>query len=59
MREEKETWYFQQNLSIEVLISKALFDSVISHDEFVLINIVLKVYEKMKEKMENLKSKKT
>ena len=59
MREEKETWYFQQNLSIEVLISKALIDSVISHDEFVLINIVLKVYEKMKEKMENLKSKKT
>ena len=55
MREEKETWYFQQNLSIEVLISKALIDSVISHDEFVLINIVLKVYEKMKEKMENLK----
>ena len=59
MREEKETWYFQQNLSIEVLISKALIDSVISHDEFVLINIVLEVYEKMKEKMENLKSKKT
>ena len=28
--------------SIEVLISKALIDSVISHDEFVLINNVLK-----------------
>ena len=28
--------------SIEVVISKALIDSVISHDEFVLINDVLK-----------------
>ena len=28
--------------SLEVLISKALIDSVISHDEFVLINIALK-----------------
>ena len=28
--------------SIEVLISKALIDSVISHDEFVIINIVQK-----------------
>ena len=31
--------------SIEVLISKALIDSNISHDEFVLINNVLKEYE--------------
>ena len=28
--------------SIEVLISKALIDSVIGHDEFVLINNVVK-----------------
>ena len=28
--------------SIEFLISRALIDSVISHDEFVLINNVLK-----------------
>ena len=35
--------------SIEVLISKALIDSVIIHDEFVLINNVLKEYNKMKE----------
>ena len=28
--------------SIDVVISKALIDSVISHDEFVLINNVLK-----------------
>ena len=40
--------------SIEVLISKALIDSVISHDEFVLINNVLKEYNKMKEEIKNL-----
>ena len=34
--------------SIEVLISKALIDLVISHDKFVLIN-VMKEYDKMKE----------
>ena len=37
--------------SIEVLISKALFDSNISHDEFVLINNVLKECYDMKEKI--------
>ena len=42
--------------SIEVLIYKALIDSVISHDEFVLINNVLKKYEKMKEEIKNLKT---
>ena len=35
---------------IEVLISKALIDSVISHDEFVLIN-VLKEYNEIKEEI--------
>ena len=35
--------------SVEVLISKALIDSVISHDEFVLINNVLKEYGETKE----------
>ena len=40
---------------IEVLISKDLIDSVISHDEFVLINNVLKEYNEMKEKIKNLK----
>ena len=35
--------------SIEVLICKALIDSVISHDEFVLITYVLKKCNKMKE----------
>ena len=37
--------------SIEVLISKALIDSNISHDEFVLINNVLKEFYDMKEEI--------
>ena len=37
--------------SIEVLISKALIDSYINHDEFILVNNVLRKYnEKKKEK---------
>ena len=40
---------------IEVLISKALVNPVISHDEFVLINNVLKNNE-MKEEIKNLKN---
>ena len=35
--------------SMEALISMTLIDSVISHDEFVLINNVLKEYNEMKE----------
>ena len=42
-------------ITIEALISKALIDSVINPDKFVLINNVLKEYEKMKRK--NQKSK--
>ena len=38
---------------IEVLISKALIDSNISHDEFVLINNVLKEFYDMKEEIKN------
>ena len=37
--------------STEVLISKALIDSVIIHDEFILIRNVQKEYDKMKEKI--------
>ena len=40
--------------SIEVLISKALINSVISHDEFVLINNVLKECNEMKEEIKIL-----
>ena len=42
--------------SIEVLISKVLIDPAISHDEFVLINYVLREYNKMKEEIKNLKT---
>ena len=42
--------------SIEVLTSKALIDSVISHDGFVLINNVLKEYNKMEEEIQSIKT---
>ena len=41
--------------SIEVLVSKALIDSVISHGEFVLIKNVIKEYNNIKE-LQNLKT---
>ena len=41
--------------SIGILISKALIDPTVSHDEFVLVNNVLKEYEDMKEEIKNLK----
>ena len=41
---------------MEVLISKALVDSSISHDEFILINNVLKEYDEMKDEINNLKT---
>ena len=41
---------------IEILISKALIDLNISHDEFVLINNVLKEYNKMKEEIQSIKT---
>ena len=41
---------------IEVLVSKALIDSVVSHDEFILTNNVLKEYNEMKEEIKNLKT---
>ena len=40
--------------SIEVLISKALIDSNISHDKFVLVNNMLKEYDDMKQEIKNL-----
>ena len=42
--------------SIEILISKVLIDSVISHDEFVLTNNVLRKYNEMEEELKNLKT---
>ena len=41
--------------SIEFLISKALIDSIINHDELVLISNMLKEYDEMKEEIKNLK----
>ena len=41
--------------SIEVLNSKTLIDSVISHDEFLLINNFLKEFNEVKEEINNLK----
>ena len=41
---------------IEVFISKALIDSNISDDEFVLINNVLKEYDEMSQEIINLKT---
>ena len=41
---------------IQVLISKALTDSNISHDEFVLINHILKKYYKLKVEIRYLKT---
>ena len=37
-------------------IAKALINSIISHDELVLINNMLKEYDDMKEEIENLKT---
>ena len=42
---------------IEVLISKALIDLVISHDKFGLINNVLKEHNEMKGESKNLNIK--
>ena len=39
--------------TIEVLISKALIDSYISHDDFVSANNVLREYYEMKKEIEN------
>ena len=39
--------------TIEVLISKTLIDTCISHEEFVSVHNVLNEYEKVKEKTKN------
>ena len=39
------------------MISKALIDSDISHDEFVLINDVLKEYDNINEEIKNCNNK--
>ena len=39
---------------IEVLVSKALIDSNITHDKFILINNMLKEYNEMKKEIKDL-----
>ena len=41
---------------IKVLISKALIDSNISHDEFILINNLIKENDNIKKEIKNLKT---
>ena len=41
---------------IEILISKALIDSNITHDKFAFINNVLNKYDDMKEEIKILKT---
>ena len=43
------------SIELNSLISKALKNSNISHDEFILINYVLKEYDNMKEETKDLK----
>ena len=43
--------------SIEILIYKSLIHSNIIHDEFVLINNVLKIFYDMKEEIKNSNNK--
>ena len=43
--------------TIKFLISKVLIDLVICHDEFVLVNIVLKKYNGIKEEIKNSSNK--
>ena len=47
IKKKKKKHYKSKLNSIEVLICRALIDSNISHDEFVLINNVLKEYVDM------------
>ena len=54
-KHDKEVLLAKSKLcSLEVLISKALIDSNISHDQLVLMNNVLKEYDDMKEEIRNL-----
>ena len=56
-KHDKIVWLTNSKLnSIEVLISKSLIDSNISHDEFVLINNVQEEYGDIKEEITNLKT---
>ena len=54
MRHDKIVLFAKSKLNnIGALILKILIDSVISHDEFVLISNILKEYNEMKEEIKN------
>ena len=55
IRKYRRNLNYRKLNSIEVLISKTLINSIISHDEVVLINNGLKEYDKIKEEIKNLK----
>ena len=56
-KHDKKVFLAKSKLNrIEVLISKVLISSNISHDESVLINNVLKEYDEMKEEIKNSKT---
>ena len=42
--------------TIEILISKALINSYVSHDEFVSVNHLLREHYEMKEEIKNLET---
>ena len=42
--------------TIQVLISKALIDSYIDHDEFISVNNMLREYNEMKKEIKNPKN---
>ena len=45
-----------KSATIAVPIFKALMDSYISHDQFVLVNDILREYNEMKEEIKNLQN---
>ena len=56
-KHDKKVFLAKSKLNkIEVLISKALFNSGISYDKFVLINNVVKEYKEMKEEIKNVRT---
>ena len=54
-KHDKKVFLAKSKLN-KVLISKALFNSGISYDKFVLINNVVKEYKEMKEEIKNVKT---
>ena len=56
LRKQKKSMLKSKLKSISVLILKALINSVVSHDKFVLINNVQKEYDEIKKVIKNLET---